>query len=458
MVTMAVAYAEPMLEPAVGGLRYPRFPVAAVSPMAILELVESTPVADLAGPDLIAVIAAWDQVQAIGAARQAEAAREIAARGGLAASYADDEIASALACTRQAAQALVLRAEALGREPALNDGLLNGMLDVRKVDAILAEVATLVNGPVRDGIVREAAERGGSLTAPQLRRHVRQAVLLADPETAAKREVAARDERRVEVQWMPDSMVWLSAYLPAADGITVMTVLDALADSRVPGETRTADQLRADALVDLFGDVLDRGELPCGRPLPQRKGRRTSVEVAVGAGTLLGLDENPGFLAGYGPIPAPVARALAQDATWSRLLHDAVTGAILERSPVRYRPGVDLTGLVTARDRTCRFPGCRRPAMRCELDHRVPFDPSRPAEDQTTASNLDCLCKHHHQAKTDGAWTPRRDPVSGVMTWTSAMGITYSRAPDSVIVLPSARGRRPEQVSDEAEDIGPPPF
>ena len=39
------------------------------------------------------------------------------------------------------------------------------------------------------------------------------------------------------------------------------------------------------------------------------------VDVTVGAGTLLGLDDKPGYLAGYGPIHAEVARELAADGT-----------------------------------------------------------------------------------------------------------------------------------------------
>ncbi|WP_163569695.1 hypothetical protein [Fodinicola feengrottensis] len=43
---------------------------------------------------------------------------------------------------------------------------------------------------------------------------------------------------------------------------------------------------------------------------------RVDLRVVVGAGTLLGLDDKPAFLAGYGAIPASMARRLAKDSTW----------------------------------------------------------------------------------------------------------------------------------------------
>lgn len=63
-------------------------------------------------------------------------------------------------------------------------------------------------------------------------------------------------------------------------------------------------------------------------------------------------------------------------------------------SSSHYRPGTRLSRFVQARDRTCVFPGCRRPARRSDLDHRVPWP-----RGSTSADNLQCLCRHHHRAK-----------------------------------------------------------
>jgi hypothetical protein len=64
------------------------------------------------------------------------------------------------------------------------------------------------------------------------------------------------------------------------------------------------------ALNTLHGSVSDE--------LPREHGLRPSVQVIVALSTLLGLDEQPGELAGSGPIPAAVARRIAADETGTR--------------------------------------------------------------------------------------------------------------------------------------------
>jgi hypothetical protein len=65
------------------------------------------------------------------------------------------------------------------------------------------------------------------------------------------------------------------------------------------------------------------------------------------------MDDLPGELDGYGPIPAALARAIAADrsGTWRRLLTDP-TG-VLTNSSRTYRPPTELAEFVRARDRTC---------------------------------------------------------------------------------------------------------
>jgi hypothetical protein len=59
---------------------------------------------------------------------------------------------------------------------------------------------------------------------------------------------------------------------------------------------------------------------------------KPQIRVTIAATTLLGLDNIPGHLDGYGPIPADVAARIATDATWQRLVTDPVTGILTDHS------------------------------------------------------------------------------------------------------------------------------
>ena len=90
-----------------------------------------------------------------------------------------------------------------------------------------------------------------------------------------------------------------------------------------------------------------------------------------------------------------------------------------------YRPPPRVAELVTARDGTCRFPSCRRPAELCDLDHTAPFDRGGP----TCACNLGAQCRSHHQLKQHPRWTLRQ-PTSGTFRWTTPAGRSYISRPD----------------------------
>ena len=223
-------------------------------------------------------------------------------------------------------------------------------------------------------------------------------------------------------------MAWLTAFLPADEAVQVMTAIDAIATTTDPDDPRGIDARRADALVDAFTTILDTGIGPAG-PVSTHQHRHPHLDVTASATTLLGLDQAPAHLSGYGPIPATMARQIAARSTWQPLLVDERTGTMLARSSHSYRPSPTLTGDVIRRDVTCTFPGCRTPAGRSDIDHLEPFDPGRQAADQTQHTNLHALCRYHHGLKTHGRWHVTCDPVAGTTTWTTPTGHTYTRIP-----------------------------
>jgi hypothetical protein len=81
--------------------------------------------------------------------------------------------------------------------------------------------------------------------------------------------------------------------------------------------------------------------------------------------------------------------------------------------------------LITIRQPTCSFPGCRRPAVRCDEDHTHPYDQGG----RTCECNLAPLCRRHHRAKQAPGWHLAQDHP-GIMTWRLPSGRTYQTAGD----------------------------
>ena len=185
--------------------------------------------------------------------------------------------------------------------------------------------------------------------------------------------------------------VWGS--LPVIDAVAVDDRLDAVAATVCREDPRTKVQRRADALVAM---AAGHSHLACGcaRPDCPASGQvkplaQVVIQVIAEQGSVEGRSEHPGYLAGFGPIPAPLLRELAATAKLKPL---AVPCPAAEPG---YRPSAVQAEFVRCRDLTCRFPGCEAPAQVCDIDHTIPY-PVGP----THPSNLKLLCRFHHLLKT----------------------------------------------------------
>lgn len=144
---------------------------------------------------------------------------------------------------------------------------------------------------------------------------------------------------------------------------------------------------------------------------------RPVVVVTVPITSLMGLTDQPGVLSGGRPVPAEVARHIAQQpgSTWYRMLTDD-RGHFRELSTASYQPTDPIWRTVVTRDHTCVWPSCARPAVGCELDHRVPHP-----EGATCCHNLAPLCRRHHRVKHADGYGVRRN-ADGSHTWTTRHG------------------------------------
>jgi uncharacterized protein DUF222 len=262
-------------------------------------------------------------------------------------------------------------------------------------------------------IEQRVLTRAADQTLSQFGASLRRAVIAVDPREAEQRHEDAVGQRRVVFTPQDDGVTELWALLPADGAVVIETVLNFLGNGQT--DARTADQRRADALVDVFARVLGDSDLP------EQHGQRPAINVTVPISTLLGCDEQPADLDGYGPITAALARRIAGDptGTWRRLITDE-DGQILDYARRTYRPPANLTDHVIARDTTCRFPGCRRPARRCDLDHDQPWGDGG----ETNSDNVSALCARHHNAKHHAGWQVKHRH-DGSSAWTSPTGHRY---------------------------------
>ncbi len=196
------------------------------------------------------------------------------------------------------------------------------------------------------------------------------------------------------------------------------TALAALERAHLINTDVEKDMRRADAFV--FAMRAADAALKSSGTVVTKHNRRPTINVTIDLPTALGLADNPGQLAGYGPIPAAIAREIAADGRWKRFITDPITGTLIDYGRETYEPPQVLQDFLIARDRTCRFPGCRQPAHLSDLDHAVPWEEGGT----TSADNLGSLCRRHHNLKTHHGWKLINQP-NGACTWISPAGHEY---------------------------------
>ncbi|SDG44407.1 HNH endonuclease [Klenkia brasiliensis] len=115
----------------------------------------------------------------------------------------------------------------------------------------------------------------------------------------------------------------------------------------------------------------------------------------------------------------------------------------------RYTPTAAQYRYLRARDRHCRFPGCRRTARACDADHVTPHSRGGP----TCVRNLALLCRHHHRLKTHApGWRFHLDPDGTLHVVTPGGTALTTRPPGLDQVLDPAAPAPPphDPVADPA--------
>lgn len=339
-----------------------------------------------------------------------------------------EEIALALRWSFAHAQQRIDTARMLERSlPQTRTALHDGGLTLAHA-AVIARIAETVPDDRREEYESRVLPTAlGQSIARTRQQATRVADRLHAQDRAERRRAVCHREAGVWLCPEADGLATLIARMPVEQAVLTMTAIDALAADRNAAFACEPDApvgvRRAAALAQLVSRVGDHASA------------HVVVDVVIDLEALLGLSDADAEIGGIEGASAEAVRRLIAsdpDATLRKLVTDPTTGHLLAVGRNRYRVSNRLREFVELRDRRCRFPGCRRRARQCEIDHALPWDLAGP----TSAENLGALCKRHHQLKTHARWAIAESDASGACHWVSPDGREYRHA--AVPVLQSS--------------------
>lgn len=225
-----------------------------------------------------------------------------------------------------------------------------------------------------------------------------------DPQSVVNRAAKAANNRFVSIRPAPDTMVYLTALLPVAVGVSAFAALSKMADAATAaGDERGRGQLMADELITRV----------TGTP---RGYSSIEVQLIMTDRTLLAGNSEAAILPGYGVIPGATARQLldsTQDASheepevraWIRKLYTAPGASQLigMESNARIFPPA-MRRFIQTRDQSCRRPYCDAPIR--HRDHITSWADGGP----TTADNGAGLCEACNHTKEAPGWSSKPRP------------------------------------------------
>ncbi|WP_395659832.1 DUF222 domain-containing protein [Nocardioides sp.] len=239
----------------------------------------------------------------------------------------------------------------------------------------------------------------------EIERQVEKARAEHDPDAAEERRVAALERRRFDIDLdhaTPDGLVHVEGELDLADAVAL--------EEQIRAKAATLDlELPLDVRRSMAAGLLGAGD--------GDGDGESSVEVMVYVH--LRPDQPSADVENTrSTVTTEHVRDWCQRAG-TKVTIRPVIDLSAELSTDCYEPTEVMKEQIGLRDRQCCFPGCTRPARRCDSEHQVPWP-----EGPTASSNLAPACRTHHRLKTHAGWDYQRVPGVGFV-WTTPTGRTY---------------------------------
>lgn len=242
-----------------------------------------------------------------------------------------------------------------------------------------------------------------------------------------KQAIVLRDEHR------EDAQAYRHRMREAAKAGTALSPTDA----EFVEDPRTLDQIRADLFIETILTATPQSILESHTEGAARITANVSILIPVMSLRNPDAPRDVATINGMNPMSMAEAREFAGTAScFHRLLTDPITGHALTVDT--RKPTAEMRRFLQARDQTCIFPGCRRPATQSELDHTHPW----AAGGKTSVGNMAHLCVRHHTLKHQKPWRCRHKG-NGDMEWIPPFG-------DPITVQPARVGPVFEPVEDPA--------
>ena len=358
--------------------------------------------------DLVTFLDTVHAAQTRLAAAGAHAMREITARRLPAAAGTANPavwLRDRLRISNHTARTSVTLAAALDDQPALDAAVGAGTVTPEQANIIHAAVAALpesVGAQVRTDALTRLIEFAGQFEPAALRKLGARILTVVAPEVAerAEAEALARQEARARIKRAlcltptGEGRVRVTGWLDTEAAAIVRAALDPLC-TPTAGDTRSATQRRADALVDICAMTL-RSDL-----LPTTGGDSAHMVVTM---PFTWLREQVGVATlDTGEHLSPQqARRVACDAGITPVVLDG-DSQVLDLGRTRRLVSAALRRALVVRDGGCCFPGCDRPARWCQAHHVVAWVDGG----DTTLTNLALTCGFHHRLVHHDGWEIR---------------------------------------------------
>ena len=286
-----------------------------------------------------------------------------------------------------------------------------------------------------DGLVAANAARWPSLTRGRVVAKVDAIVARVDADAVRRRKERAL-EREIWIGADTEGISQITGSLFTVDAHALDQRLNALAATVCEHDPRTVAARRADAMGAMAAGA-DRLGCRCGRA-DCAAGKRpaaspVTIHVIATQDTLDGTATTPGSqFSADGLITPELIAELAKSAKMVPLIHPGYAPP-----EPGYIPSKALADFVRARDLTCRWPGCDRPATDCDLDHTIPYSQGG----KTHSANLKCYCRTHHLVKTFWGWHEKQ-LADGTLILTSPAGTHPRHHPGQRAAVPQPVLRR----------------